>query len=79
MLNLDTYYNPDSQDTSEPPVGPRTAGFETLNGLGVGSYFDRFIDDGGKIDGVPSVRSQQYSLWRILSRGPVPSGCHPGL
>ncbi len=43
-----------------------------LNGLGVGSYDDGIIDDGGKVDGVPYVQSQKYSIWRILSRGPVP-------
>lgn len=44
----------------------------TLNGLGVGSYADPNIDDGQPIDGVPAVVSQRYSIWRTLSRGPVP-------
>ena len=44
-----------------------------LNGLGVGSYDDSFIDDGTRVDGVPSAPSQQYSIWRVLSRGPVPA------
>jgi len=47
-----------------------------FNGLGVGSYADRFIDDGGRIDNVPAVRSQQYSIWRTLSRGPVPDSVY---
>ena len=46
------------------------------NGLGVGSYLDNFINDGGTSDGVSSVRSQQYSIWRILSRGPVPASVY---
>lgn len=56
-----------------------------LNGLGVGSYYDGSIDDGGRQDasganlpvnngGVPFVKSQKYSLYRILSRGPVTAG-----
>jgi len=47
-----------------------------LNGLGVGSYDDKFIEDGGRVDGAPAVRSQQYSLWRILSRGPIPAAVY---
>ncbi len=43
-----------------------------FNGLGVGSYNDNIIDDGGRQDGAPSVNSQKYSIWRILSRGPLP-------
>lgn len=43
-----------------------------LNGLGVGSYADENIDDSLTIDGVPAVTSQRYSIWRTLSRGPVP-------
>ena len=42
------------------------------NGLGVGSYNDSVTDDGGQIDSRPFVNSQKYSIWRILSRGPVP-------
>jgi len=69
-----------------------SSGFEpnVLNGLGVGSYNDGFVNDGGRVnaDGadmpadvdrgvvtgetVPFVRSQKYSLWRILSRGAIP-------
>jgi len=47
-----------------------------FNGLGVGSYADRFIDDGVRIDNVPAVRSQQYSIWRTLARGPVPDSVY---
>ena len=66
VLDLDTYYDP-------ADLGTRAViGTTVLNGLGVGSYFDNFINDGGVVDGKPSVRSQQYSLWRILARGPVP-------
>ena len=76
VLNMDQYYNPDSQDTTAAATGTFTDGFQTLNGFGVGSYYDRFIDDGGRADGAPSVRSQQYSLWRVLSRGPVPDAVY---
>ncbi len=67
------------------------SGFEpnVLNGLGVGSYVDGSIDDGGRVSAVgadmpfnndrarrpqvvPYVRSQKYSIWRILSRGALP-------
>ena len=47
-------------------------GVPVLNALGVGSFYDRVIDDGGRRDGNPDVGSQRYALWRILSRGPVP-------
>ncbi len=71
------------------------SGFEpnVLNGLGVGSYNDGFIDDRGRVSAVeakvpanmpadvqagttatgvvPFVRSQKYSIWRILSRGAI--------
>ena len=43
-----------------------------LNGLGVGSYNDSVINDGGSVDGSPAVGSQKYSIWRILARGPLP-------
>ncbi len=42
-----------------------------FNGLGVGSYDDGLIDDGGTVDGAAYVQSQKYSIWRVLSRGPV--------
>lgn len=51
-------------------------GNPVFNGLGVGSYYDKFIDDGGRIDNVPAVRSQQYSIWRTLARGPVPASVY---
>jgi len=47
-----------------------------LNGLGVGSYDDVNVDDQVRIDGVPAVASQQYSIWRILARGPVPASVY---
>ena len=47
-------------------------GITPLNGLGVGSFIDRVIDDGGRRDGRPDVVSQRYAVWRILARGPVP-------
>ncbi len=44
------------------------------NGLGVRSYIDSDINDNTpSFDGAPNVQSQRYSIWRILSRGPVPS------
>ena len=78
VLDLGAYNAPDSQVISGSALedfylDPATdEQYTVINGLGVDSYFDRFISDGGKVDGFPSVRSQQYSLWRILSRGPVP-------
>jgi len=51
-------------------------GNPVFNGLGVGSYYDQFIDDGGRIDNAPAVRSQQYSIWRTLARGPVPASVY---
>ena len=48
-------------------------GQNTNNGLGVGSYIDGTINDGTRsTDDFPNVQSQRYSIWRILSRGPVP-------
>ena len=49
-------------------------GLRHQNGLGVGSYYDSAIDDNGRDStlGVPFVNSQKYTIWRILSRGPVP-------
>ena len=55
-------------------AGPN-AGWHWLNGLGVGSYSDRFTssyNQGSTVDGVSYDNSQKYSIWRILSRGPVP-------
>ena len=50
-----------------------------LNGLGVGSYNDFFINDGATQDGASYPRSQQYSIWRILSRGPVPASVYKAI
>ena len=47
-------------------------GIVPLNGLGVGSFVDGVIDDGGRRDGNPDVGSQRYAIWRVLARGPVP-------
>lgn len=58
--------------------------FGAQNGLGVNSYNDDQIDDGGRVDAsnanlpnqattVPFVRTQKYSLWRIISRGAIPT------
>ncbi len=55
-------------------AGPN-AGWRWLNGLGVGSYSDRFttsFNQGSTVDGVSYDNSQKYSIWRILARGPVP-------
>jgi len=53
--------------TNEPTPGAQ-------NGLGVASYLDNTIQDNTvSFDGFPNVRSQNYSIWRILSRGPVPA------
>ena len=66
---------------TNPAVGPPDTVFVPaiasmagpwLNGLGVGSYNDSIIDDGGRIDGMSYIASQKYSIWRILSRGPLP-------
>ncbi len=72
VLKLGDYYNPDSQST-DAVADQTNYGYGVLNGLGVNSYFDQFINDSGTIDGFPAVRSQQYSIWRILARGPVPN------
>ena len=58
-----------------PVLFPFTGGFPVLNGLGVGSYFDGAIDDGGRVNGnpnLPLVQSQKYSIYRVLSRGRLP-------
>ncbi len=60
-------------------------GLDVENGLGVNSYLDGVIDDGGRLTAdaqaglpsgsatVPFVRPQKYSIWRILSRGAIPA------
>ena len=69
--------------TSKPVPASQTYQFDAAvqpflfgaaqNGLGVGSYLDDVIDDRARsADGNPNVQSQRYSVWRILSRGPVP-------
>jgi len=70
VLALSKSYNADGTG------GAGSFGYNVLNGLGVGSYDDPFIEDGGVVDGVPSVRAQQYTIWRILSRGPVPASLY---
>ncbi len=62
------------------PIG--SSPIPVLNGLGVGSYNEDYLNsnrargpvsqDETTIDGRSTPRSQQYSLWRILARGPVP-------
>ncbi len=77
---LGSSYSPTGRDL-DTEGGPGSPEQQLLmnpvfNGLGVGSYYDRFIDDGGRIDNVPAVRSQQYSIWRTLARGPVPNSVY---
>ncbi len=74
VLDLDTAYDP--ADSGAGSIGG-ALGTRPLNGLGVNSYFDRFIDDSQRTsDGSPNVRSQRYSLWRTLARGPVPASLY---
>ena len=71
VLDLGSGYDPGGAIVfNEAPLSP------FLNGLGVGSYNDGFIDDGTRVDGAPSAPSQQYSIWRVLSRGPVPASLY---
>ena len=72
VLDLGTAY--DSMD--QPNGSPGNAPYPVRNGLGVNSYTDRFINDGGQVDGAPAVRSQMYSIWRTLARGPVPASLY---
>ena len=79
VLFLGSAYSPTGRDLStefNPNGEQRDLTNPVFNGLGVGSYFDPFINDGGTQDSVPSVRSQQYSIWRTLARGPVPSAVY---
>ena len=65
----------DSTNRDYGPYLQPYAGLRTLNGLGVGSYSDRITNSFGAAnaqDGVPADASQQYAIWRILARGPVP-------
>ena len=75
---LGSSYSPTGRDFDTEGGGKdqRRLTNRVFNGLGVGSYFDQFIDDGGVVDNVPAVRSQQYSIWRILSRGPIPASVY---
>ena len=72
VLDLGAYTSPAGGQYR--PSAPDPLPF--LNGLGVGSYYDSFTDDGTRVDGVPSAPSQQYSIWRVLSRGPVPASLY---
>ena len=80
VQRLGTEFSPTGRDLDSFNQGPNSTPpllqNPVFNGLGVGSYYDRFIDDGQRIDSVPAVRSQQYSIWRILSRGPVPDSVY---
>ncbi len=40
--------------------------------LGVDSYVDSLNDDGIYVDGYADPSSQQYNIWRIQCRGPIP-------
>ena len=66
-----TVFKPAISAMSEPYL-PLLGTGAWLNGLGVGSYNDTVIDDGGRVGGSSFVASQKYSIWRILSRGPLP-------
>ncbi len=71
VLDIGAEYSPAGGETfNTRPLSP------FLNGLGVGSYTDTFIDTGAQRDGVASPPSQQYSIWRILSRGPIPASIY---
>ena len=74
VLSLAVSYNP--ADTPEGDFTyPRQ--FLPLNGLGVNSYLDSFVDDGTRTpDQLPNVRSQAYSIWRTLARGPIPTSVY---
>ena len=71
------YFNPSTQALFNQFFANQTLGGQ--NGLGVGSYLDNTINDGTTVTdpmtGARSsnVQSQRYSIWRILSRGPVPA------
>ena len=74
VLDLDTSYDP--ADSGSFALGYSLTSLP-LNGLGVNSYYDRFIDDGQRTsDGLPNVRSQRYTIWRTLARGPVPASLY---
>ena len=76
VLDLETAYDP-ADSGAFSLQGQESISVLPLNGLGVNSYFDRFIDDSGRTaDGLPNVRSQRYTLWRTLARGPVPASLY---
>ncbi|BDI28313.1 hypothetical protein CCAX7_003640 [Capsulimonas corticalis] len=70
---------------SKPSVYIAPMFISPLNGLGVDSYYDETIDDGGRTqeqspagtinDPVfyPLVKSQQYAIWRTLCHDPIDS------
>lgn len=79
VLTLGGYYTPAGDDEGVSNNSNFSGGAyfnPVFNGLGVGSYDDSFIDDGSSIDNAPAPHSQQYSIWRILSRGPVPASVY---
>ena len=80
VLDIGVAYDPTGQPGGEGSGQGRAPfndqPFPIANGLGVNSYFDRFINDGGTRDGATAVRSQLYSLWRVLARGPVPASVY---
>jgi len=50
--------------------GGRVVGL--VNTLGVNSYTDEYNDDSRRLDNRPVPPENQYEIWRILARGPVP-------
>ena len=78
VLDIATSYNPADTPQGNGSIGTSTSvvPITPKNGLGVNSYYDRFIDDGRRVDGAPAVRSQLYSLWRTLARGPIPASVY---
>ncbi|MCL5284121.1 MAG: carboxypeptidase regulatory-like domain-containing protein, partial [Armatimonadetes bacterium] len=61
-----TYYPPNNGTPG--PVDQS----QVLNTLGVHSYTDSLNLDGNVVDGWPDPASQQYNIWRIQCRGPIP-------
>ncbi|MGI4791689.1 MAG: carboxypeptidase regulatory-like domain-containing protein [Janthinobacterium lividum] len=81
VLDLGGIYSPAGGDSAGANENPPLSPF--LNGLGVGSYVDEFIDDGSRRpattnypSGIPDPPSQEYSIWRVLSRGPIPASVY---
>ena len=69
---LNPFFNSPEGSQRSPRTNGSANAVRSQNSLGVGSYFDSVIDDNGRSNGVPNVSSQKYTIWRILSRGPVP-------